>query len=206
MKEKFNCGSCSYWNEAMQRCTAKGDDRCARLKNFAEIYQQIFDERPDLLVALDDASKTPMLNPDIEETVDKLVEAYGEENAISKLKALLPRPEPLYCCRVGKGENSRWLSGITAHEVTVKLSLAELEFIDLMICDSGATLADGAAFLIRSEFYRFLIGAKLETCGFTDYERVLDITAFAPVPYSWLDPAMEYIDKLAAAKEASSDA
>lgn len=90
--------------------------------------------------------------------------------------------------------------------VTVELPRAVLEFMDLWTEGTDLSRADAASFLIRSEFYRFLIGAKLETCGFTDYERVLDITAFAPVRSSLLDPAMEYIDKLAAAKKEASDA
>lgn len=96
-------------------------------------------------------------------------------------------------------------------EVTVKLPRAVLEFFDLMVADTCASRADVAGFLIRSEFHRFLIGSKLEQYGFTDYERVLDITPFLPVPEAVLKPAMEYIDQLASAKctiedkEVSSD-
>lgn len=96
-------------------------------------------------------------------------------------------------------------------EVTVKLPRAVLGFLDFMADGTDASRADVACFLIRSEFHRFLIGAKLDEYGFTDYERVLDITPFLPVPEAVLKPAMEYIDQLASAKcttevkEVSSD-
>ena len=61
---------------------------------------------------------------DLTNVVNALVEVYGEDRAFVKMRNLLPRPEPLYNCSVRKGKNSRWLSGITAHDDAIVIHLS----------------------------------------------------------------------------------
>ena len=61
---------------------------------------------------------------DLTNVVNALVEAYGEEQAFAKIGKLLPRPEPLYYCRLGKGPNSRWMSDITVHDDAIVIHLS----------------------------------------------------------------------------------
>ena len=90
--------------------------------------------------------------------------------------------------------------------VPVRLDRATYDFCKELCSDTDVPLDECLAFLIRSEFHRYLIGSRLVELGLPFSVSVVGVTAFTPVPAFILDVAFDHIDKfLAPKKEVSAD-
>lgn len=90
--------------------------------------------------------------------------------------------------------------------VPVRLDQATYDFCKKLCSDTDVPLDECLAFLIRSEFHRYLIGHRVAELGLSLVTEIPGVTAFTPVPQFLLEPSFKYIDSVLVPKtEVSSD-
>lgn len=90
--------------------------------------------------------------------------------------------------------------------VPVRLDRATYDFCKELIDGTDVPIDECLAFLIRSEFHRYLIGLRLTGLGLSLVTEIPGVTAFTPVPQFLLEPSFKYIDSVLVPKtEVSSD-
>lgn len=82
--------------------------------------------------------------------------------------------------------------------IPVRLDRATYEFCKDLCDGIDVPLDECLAFLIRSEFHRYLIGQRVIELGLPLTTDVPGVTAFTPVPHFLLEPSFEYIDSVLA--------
>lgn len=80
--------------------------------------------------------------------------------------------------------------------IPVRLDRVTYEFCKELCSGTDVPIDECLAFLIRSEFHRYLIGHRVAELGLSLVTEIPGVTAFTPVPQFLLEPSFKYIDSV----------